>query len=146
MASEEKTLLKIDSVKNTSQKIYLLKNKKLEVTLVNGSLSYQIVANDKTNVIQFVYEKDLDKVAYDGGYREEVVFEFPNAISEQNYTDEELQNTKMLFGRYCFCRGKTGLYKVREGKLHIISSKKATHFELQFKINEVPQVIYEISN
>ena len=144
--NEEKTLLKIDSVKNTSNKLYLLKNKKLDIVSLNGSLSYEKKDNEKTNVIQFVYEKDLDKVAYDGGYREEVVFEFPNTISEQNYKDEELQNTKMLFGRYCFCRGQTGLYKVQEGKLHVSSSKKETHFELQFNINEVPQVINEISN
>lgn len=145
IASEEKILLKVDSVKNTSQKIYLLRNKKLEVTHVNGSLSYQIVANEKTNVIQFFYEKDMDQAAYDGGYREEVIFEVPNDTAEINYTDEELQNTKMLFGRYCFCRGQTGLYKVKEGKLHIKTTKKESHFELQFKINEVPQITNEIS-
>lgn len=142
--SEEKILLKVDSLKNISKKLYLLKNKKLELSDTNGSINYKIVDSEKTDVLQFVYEKDMDKVAYDGGYKEEVVFEIPSNIPEQNYTDAELQNTKMLFGRYCFCRGKTGLYKVNQGKLHITSSKKETHFELQFKINEVPQVINEV--
>ena len=142
--SEEKTLLKVDSVKNTSKKLYLFKNKKLEIIEINGSLTYKIKDDEKTNVLQFVYERDMDQAAYDGGYKEEVVFEVSNNISEQNYSDTELQNTKMLFGRYCFCRGKTGLYKVKEGKLHIKTSKKETHFELQFKINEVPQVVNEI--
>jgi hypothetical protein len=108
--NEEKTLLKIDSLKNTSNKLYLLKNKKLDIVSLNGSLSYEKKDNEKTNVIQFVYERDMDQAAYDGGYKEEVIYEIPNDISEQNYSDAELQNTKMLFGRYCYSRGKTGLY------------------------------------
>jgi len=143
--SYEKKVLKIDSTKNSSGKIYFFKNKKLEVTETNGSLAYTMIDNPNSSVVQFSYEKDMDKVAYDGGYREEVVFELPNDGSAQNYTDNELQNTKMLFGRYCFCRGKTGLYKVREGKLHFDLSGKEPHFELQFKIIEVPQITKEIS-
>lgn len=142
--SEEKTLLKKDSIKNTAKKIYLFKNKRLEISESNGSLSYIMAASETTNVIQFVYEKDMDQAAHDGGYREEVVFETPTT-AEQNYKDAELQNTKMLFGRYCFCRGKTGLYKVKEGNLHVNATKKDTHFELQFKITEVPQVTTEIN-
>ncbi|MCF6131728.1 hypothetical protein [Flavobacterium wongokense] len=111
----------------------------------NGSLSYKMETNPKTSVLLFVYEKDMDKVAYDGGYKEEVVFEIPNDVAEQNYTDSELQNTKMLFGRYCFCRGKNGLFKIEKGKLHLASTKKGPHFELQFKIDEVPQVTTEIN-
>lgn len=144
IASQEMTLLKADSVKGTAKKIYLFKNKSLEVKQNSGSLSYTMINDEKTNVLQFVYEKDMDKAAFDGGYKEEVIFEVPNTISEQNYSDAELENTKMLFGRYCFCRGQTGLYKIKQGNLHIKSSKKETHFELRFKINEVPQIVNEI--
>jgi hypothetical protein len=145
IADKEKTLLKIDSTKNIARKIYLYRNKKLEVIDTNGSLSYKMEDNQKTNVLLFVYEKDMDKVTYDGGYKEEIVFEVPNGVTEQNYKDVELQNTKMLFGRYCFCRGKNGLFKVKQGKLHIKSSEKEPHFELQFKIDEVPQEITEVT-
>lgn len=141
---EEKVTLRIDSTKNVAKKLFLLKNKKLELSQSNGSLSYKIVENSNTNVLQFFYEKDLDQMAHDGGYREEVVFEIPNAVTEQNYKDGELQNTKMLFGRYCFCRGKTGLYTVRKGTLHVDASKQEIHFELQFKIDEVPQVTTQV--
>jgi hypothetical protein len=137
--AQERIVLKIDSTKNTARKVYLFKNKKLEISEVNGSLAYKMGPSENTSVIQFVYEKDMDKVAYDGGYKEEVVFEIPNDVSGRNYKDTELQQTKMLFGRYCFCRGKTGLYKVKNGTLHITSSKKEPRFELQFKITEVPQ-------
>lgn len=144
IASQEKTLLKVDSLKGTAKKVYLFKSKRLEVKEMNGSLSYTMVEDEKTNVVQFLYEKDMDKAAFDGGYREEVVFEVPNTSSEKTYVDDELQNSKMLFGRYCFCRGQTGLYKVKQGNLHIKSSKKEIHFELQFKINEVPQIVNEV--
>ena len=143
-SAEKKMLLSADSIDNTSKKIYLLKNKKLEVIMINGSLSYKMEDNEKTSVLLFVYEKNIDQAAYDGGYREEIIFEIPNGAAEKRYSDDELQNTKMLFGRYCFCRGKNGLFKVKKGKLHITLSKKEPHFELQFKIDEVPQEITEI--
>lgn len=143
--SEEKVLLKMDSVNKVASKIFLFKNKSMNIDSGNGYLSYKMENSEKTNVMQFVYERDMDQAVHDGGYREEVVFEVPNTISEQHYEDVGLQNTKMLFGRYCFCRGKTGLYKVIQGKLHVKSSKKETHFELQFKITEVPQVNEKIS-
>jgi hypothetical protein len=143
-ASEEKTLLKMDSLKNTAKKLYLFRNKKLEIASFNGGITYKMVDNEKTSVVRFSYEKDMDKVAFDGGYREEIIFEVPNTVSEQNYTDAQLQDTKMLFGRYCFCRGQTGLYKVNQGRLHLTLSKKEIHFELQFKMTEVPQITTEI--
>ena len=142
--TEEKVLLKVDSLENGFKKLYLLKNKKIEISSLNGALTYKISDNSSTNVLLFDYAINQDQLAYDGGYREEIVFEVPNNGIENNYLNEELENTKMLFGRYCNCRGKNGLYKIREGKLHIISSKKETHFNLKFKINEVPQVTEKI--
>ena len=144
IVTEDKVLLKLDSLPNGAKKLYLLKNKKLEISSLNGALIYTIENNDSTDVIHYVYAIDQEQAAFDGGYREEIVFEIPKNSSDQNYSDAELQNTKMLFGRYCFCRGQTGLYKVNEGKLHVKTSKKEMRFELQFKINEVPQVITEI--
>ena len=85
--NEEKTLLKFDTINKSSKKLYLLKNKKLEIGSFNGSLTYKIENNNSTSVLQFVYEKNIDQVTYDGGYREEVVFEIPNNSANQNYTD-----------------------------------------------------------
>lgn len=134
----------MDSLDNGSRKLYLLKNKKLEVTQNEGYISYRVIDNDKTNVVYYVYAINQDQVAYDGGYREEVLFEIPNEVLETKYIDRELQNAKMIFGRYCFCRGKTGVYKITQGNLHLNLTKKETRFELDFKINEVPQVTEKI--
>lgn len=141
---KETNLLKVDSLENGSKKLYLLKNKKLELVENNGYLSYTIQDNEKTSVLRYVYAINQDQVAYDGGYREEILFEIPNDVIDVKYTDEELKETKMLFGRYCYCRGKNGIFKIRKGKLHVNSSKKEIHFELDFKIEEVPQVTEQI--
>ena len=45
----------------------------------------------------------------------------------------------MLFGRYCNCRGQTGLYKVVNGSLDL-KNQDDVSFDLDFKITEVPQV------
>jgi hypothetical protein len=141
---KEKILLKMDSLKNGSKKLFIFKNKKLELIESYGFYSYKMVENNKTDVIQYVYAINQDQIAYDGGYKEEVVFEIPNDADEKTYIDAELQNTNMLFGRYCFCRGKNGIFKVRQGRLHLKPSKKEPHFELEFKITEVPQVTEKI--
>ena len=51
----------------------------------------------------------------------------------------------MLFGRYCFCRGQTGLYRVKKGNLQIVSLNDNIHFNLDFTIDEVPQIIKNIA-
>jgi hypothetical protein len=121
-----------------------LKNKKLELVENNGYLPYTSDDNEKTSVLRYVYAINQDQVAQDGGYREEIFFEIPNDVIDVKYTDEELQETKILFGRYCFCEGKSRLYCVKFGILHVKSSEDKTHFELDFKITEVPQVTEKI--
>ena len=137
----------IESVcpENGKCSIQIFKNKSLEVKEDNfGSIYYVMNDNTMTSVILYEYKRNVEDGVQDGQHREEVVFEIPNKSANQNHTDKMLQNTKMLFGRYCNCRGKNGLFKVNQGKLHITSSKKEVRFKLQFKINEVPQVTEEI--
>ena len=75
----------------------------------------------------------------DAGYREEIIFELDN-FDPIKLGSSSLQKTKMLFGRFCFCRGQTGYYKVTEGTFEI-ANQIAT---LQFKVSEVPQITNEI--
>ena len=51
----------------------------------------------------------------------------------------------MLFGRFCFCRGATGYYKVKEGNLKLKKINETYQLDFDFKINEVPQIISKIS-
>jgi len=51
----------------------------------------------------------------------------------------------MLYGRHCYCKGQAGLFNVSNGKLILEQNNKQIKVLLDFKINEVPQLITSIS-
>ncbi len=67
-----------------------------------------------------------------------------NTRSEMSYSDFALQNTKMLFGRHCFCRGQAGYFKVNQGTLTMERKKGSSSIDLDFKIAEVPQLFTKV--
>lgn len=127
--------------------IEIIKNKGLIVKNDSfGNAYYELEDSDAKNVILYVFEKNKDENIPDSGYKEEVIFEIDAKNAELNLTGTSLQQTKMLFGRFCFCRGATGYYKVNEGTLALKTEKGQIQFDLTFKINEVPQIISHITN
>ncbi|AXG73574.1 hypothetical protein DVK85_04750 [Flavobacterium arcticum] len=106
----------------------VLKNKSLIIKTDDiGKLYYTIKDNSATSVLKYRYVKETNSTLPDSGYVEEVVFEIFNDSTNLDYTDGEIQNTKMLFGVMCFCKGKAGSYSVEKGnltyknnKLHIV--------------------------
>jgi len=91
-------------------------------------------------VIKYSYSRKVKGDIQDASYREEVVFELDH-FENQKYIDSDIKLTKMLFGRFCFCKGQTGNYEVKKGKL-TIQDQKVT---LDVEISEVPQIIKNIS-
>jgi hypothetical protein len=125
--------------------IELLKNKSLNVKNDEFGKMYYILEDNKAkNVIRYTFNKDKDETLQDSGYREEVIFEIDPNGTQWNFSNENLQETKMLFGRFCFCRGATGYYKVTDGTLLLKKEKESMLLELNFKITEVPQIITKI--
>ncbi|MBV1888435.1 MAG: hypothetical protein KUG51_04020, partial [Urechidicola sp.] len=58
----------------------------------------------------------------------------------------ELSKVKLLFNRLCYCKGSTGFYTIKNGELVIKKIKKNTYtINLDFKIEEVPQVVTSIN-
>lgn len=123
--------------------IEIFKNKSILINSDFGKTNYSIVDDFEKDVIRYQYSKNLDKSDVDGGYREEIVFEINQDQTDKKFMNTEIQQTKMLFGRYCFCRGQTGLYDVVNGSLNIKNIDNLD-FELDFKISEVPQIINHI--
>ncbi len=122
--------------------VELLKNKSLNVKADEfGSVYYQLLDSEGTNVIRYTYDKTVPEGLQDGNYREEIIFEINNENQTLTLTGKELQQTKMLFGRFCFCRGQTGNYKVEEGTLSLTQKDDSVHFELQFANGKVPQLL-----
>lgn len=123
-------------------KIELLKNKSMVVKQDEfGSLFYNLEDNNSKTVVKYVYNKTVKGDIQDANYREEVIFEISNDTGNLHVSDAALQNNQVLFGRFCFCRGQTGYYKISQGNLTVNNNKAA----LDFKTDQVPQIIKQVN-
>lgn len=109
-----------------------------------GGIYYDIKENVGTKVIHYQYNKTTQAHLQDGHYREDVLFEIKDSTTSINLTDVELTQTKLIFGRHCFCKGQTGYFQINKGslKLHQHSSLA---FDLEFETDKVPQLIRRVS-
>jgi Protein of unknown function (DUF2608) len=135
-----------DCPKNSKCTIELIKNKGIELKKdAFGNDYYELSESAATNVVKYEFSRIVKGDIQDGGYREEVIFEIEQNPDAVILTDKSLQNVKMLYGRFCFCKGQTGYYKVEKGTLAINGSKTAKTGLLEFEVNEVPQVIKSLA-
>lgn len=124
----------------------LLKNKSMDVKRDDfGKTYYNLIESTTQNVILYTYSRTVKGNLQDAGYREEIVFEINNDLNNITLTNESLQKTKMLFGRFCFCRGQTGYYKLTMGNLIISEKAKVKTVTLNFKTDEVPQIVNNVN-
>lgn len=123
----------------------LFRNKAVKIKKDDfGSSYYEIIDSPETSVIIYQYNLKVEKDIQDGNYREEIIFEIKNSENQIVLSNSELQQTKMLFGRFCFCRGQTGYYPINTGRLTLTKNEATISFDLDFVITEVPQVIKSI--
>ena len=109
-----------------------------------GNLYPEVFDGDKI-ILKFQYKRKETPNTMDSSYSELIYVELNlnNLIVELE--NSQLQEVKLLFARLCFCRGQTGYYKVKNGKLSISKENDKYRFNLEFKVNEVPQVITSIN-
>ncbi|QJP34876.1 hypothetical protein F0365_10990 [Nonlabens sp. Ci31] len=92
-------------------------------------------------VLKFEYKRNQDPDLADDSYSEMIFIEIDEEVTDLELNNELLSKAKVSFRRMCFCRGATGLYKIRKGRLHISDHRKGFQVTLYFEIDEVPQVI-----
>ena len=132
--------------KNDKCTIVLHKNKSLNIKIdETGAKYFQLLDNEITSVIEYTYQKKVDETLQDANYTEDVIFEIPNDAKNINLVDKELQSTKMIFGRHCYCKGQAGYFNVMTGKLKLTKDSNQIYINLEFEVNEVPQEITSIS-
>jgi len=129
-----------DCSKQADCTIELHPNKSVIIKTALNGMRYKLADQPGMNVIVYKYNKIIKGNIQDAGYREEIVFEY-DGKKPLTLDGSELQNTKMLFGRFCYCKGQTGYYPVRQGQLSIDENANA---KLHFTVTEVPQVVKEI--
>ncbi|MGV3461470.1 MAG: hypothetical protein ACO1N9_13565 [Flavobacterium sp.] len=87
----------------------ILKDKALEIgTGVTGKLHYSLKDAPGTSVAVYKYTKTTSRQYQDNFYNEEVVFEFTG----KKITPESIDQSTILFGVSCYCKGKAGHYRV----------------------------------
>jgi len=106
-----------------------------------GELVYEMQDNDTKDIAVYTYNRTPPKNVQDGTYREEVIVEVDRK-PKTSVLDGKIR-AKALFGRFCYCKGSTGYYKIEAGDL-IKSSGDQEVYEFNFKITEVPQVLQKI--
>lgn len=125
--------------------VEILKNKQLILHYDDlGGLYYDIKDQEGTTVIHYQYNKTTQANLQDGHYREDIIFEIKNSDKSVDLTDSELQQTKLIFGRHCFCKGQTGYFKIDKGNLQL-SAKNDIRFDLNFTCDKVPQIIKSVT-
>lgn len=115
-------------------------------TTEDGSLYYVLEDQPNMKVIKYVYNRTVKGDLQDASYREEVIFELADSQNSFQINDTALQNHKVIFGRFCYCKGQAGYYAINEGSLSVTETsetKKIVHLKL--KTDKVPQIISEVS-
>jgi len=123
--------------------VKLLKDKSIAVKKDEfGRLYYTLEESTSKNVVHYIYKRTVKGDLQDASYREEIVFEIDAKSENLHIADAALENKQLLFGRFCFCRGQTGYYKINHGNLTVTNGKIV---DLNFKTDEVPQIIKHIT-
>ena len=105
-----------------------------------GATYYELEDNTKKTVYHYTYKLKTDQQYQDAGYREEIIFELDSKTKDLKLSNEELQNAKMLFGVWCYCKGKAGNYKITKGNF----TKKGNEISIDFPAIVSDQKVTEL--
>ena len=145
LPSKEELTLTSACPKDGTCQIELHKNKSLVVVYDNfGGMYYELKETDGKSVIHFQYNKTTEANLQDGHYREDLLLEINNNTKALNLQNAELQQTKLIFGRHCFCKGQTGYFKVVDGELNAKRKGSKLFLSLTFKTKKTSQIITKL--
>jgi len=110
-----------------------------------GALYPKFEASKTLHVLKFEYIKDTDSKLADGSYKELIFIEIPSTMTSLKLQDETLQQAKVTYGRLCFCRGSSGYFPVKKGRLTVSKSGQNYQVSLSFENGNIPQILTTIS-
>ncbi|MFD2822578.1 hypothetical protein ACFS5M_02790 [Lacinutrix iliipiscaria] len=121
----------------------VLPNQSFSIEKDGIGVLYPKIKEGQTVLLKFEYKRNEIPNTVDGNYSEIIYLELdPNNLEFEN---DDVKNIKALFGRLCFCRGQTGYYIINQGELSIMKiSKNQYRIKMNFKVDEVPQVVTTI--
>jgi hypothetical protein len=102
-----------------NERYQIIPNTRIELIKDKFGIGYIELKKSNKTVFYYKYNrKPVDKKLMDGGYIEEISFEWDGPLKETELKDNELSKVNMLVGKQGFFRG-SGFYKVTKGSLSI---------------------------
>lgn len=123
----------------------VLQGKSIRVAKSSIGEMYPDLNESNKVVLKFDYKRNDIPDVQDSSYNEIIFLEIDPDNPEIELKGKYLSKAKLIFARFCFCRGQTGYYHINEGELNIKRLKAKTYsLDLDFKSHEVPQIITSI--
>lgn len=106
---------------------------------------YKLIKSMGKILLKYEFIRKENPQIADDSYSEIIFIQIDNLTTNLELEDASLSKAKVSFARMCFCREATGVYPVKKGKLKLNKFKNEFDLKLEFKIDEVPQVITSIN-
>ncbi len=145
-AQEIKNADKNKYPKEGNYSIQVFSNNSLQVNEDTTKALYPVLKKGNHVVFKFEHKKKTIKNRKDGHYSEIIYLEFDPTKKHLSLKNSDLQESKLLFGRFCYCKGSAGWFKIDNGNLKIDKiSKDKFRIQLTFKNTKTPQLISRIN-
>lgn len=126
--------------------IELIPNKTIEFKSDEFGITYPLISEGEKLLLKYTYKKIQKEQRPDGHYSEVIYAEIDKTISEINLAEDELQNVKLYFGRFCFCKGESGYFPVKKGSFVLTkTSNDSLNIHINFNLKRIPQIISKIN-
>ncbi|PCH77315.1 MAG: hypothetical protein COB98_03775 [Flavobacteriaceae bacterium] len=135
----------LTQLNNGQSTVSIIPHKKAVFKKDAFDIGYVTLEDSKGSLFKFEYVKKSPKNVADANYSEIVYIDLPENFSAINSNDIPLEKTQILFGRFCYCKGSTGFYQVKNGELSAkMIAKNQLKLALKFKLKQVPHLISTI--
>ena len=144
--TDYKTIIKSKCPENGICELYVFQNSSLQIQTDGiGQSYYDMTFDAEKSVIMYEYKSKSADGLEDGIHTERIVFEIRNNIPELIIEDFELSNLTMFYERHCFCKGQTGMFPIRKGRLELYNLGKDLKINLKIDQVDVPFLIKELN-
>lgn len=117
-------------------------NKAIRLTNENTINFFPDIQEGKNIVLTFEYKRNDIPNTTDSHYIEQLIMELDPNNLEIALTGKQLQDVKLLFARFCYCKGQTGYYKINNGTLKVEKVNNGEYYiSISFSQDAVPQII-----
>lgn len=144
--THEKQLFSLDNCDvDTQCSIEILPNSSLFIKQDNLQNTYLEIEKGNKIVIKYEFKRNVPPNTADGHYSELLYFEIDKNKKHLFLSNKGLQDVKMIYGRFCYCKdGTSGYFKVTQGSLTLNRNITELSIDLNFKVGKIPQLLTEI--